>query len=992
VVRDYFSGPDLSLPPDLQGTRAQVTVVDSADFDAYVGDIETIGGDSADDDPDDDNLENFETAAGGNGEVDPALAALLAADPELAALFAAVGLDGMLAAVGVDPTGGQNDQISSALDLVNPPQFLFGSAGPNPLSGFGGPILPDNFSPLIPPPFVPVPTLDDDRTDDPTDNADTPDDEERVDVPDELLGDLDNPDAFGGGAGFDFADVDGPLGALDLSASEPSPDFAAGLFVSPNADTQHIQVDSKLVTSFAELFAIAFARTLIFQGDSGNDFDWSGDGIDDEDFVEFTDPHNFYHEFLDDRFSATYSTDPNLRPDFELRFMIDGLPLDDDFQFPDPRNTFGTHFMPDVRQMTPLNIIQNTNLARFDYDGTPYGIRDYALPGARNQEILQFDAGTSSGTFNDFDTVAFYDPNDPYGGNGDYDLVTPFQFLNPNEPATEADNTFEQIMPYTRMSGIDAIDAIGYGTNTIVFNDTALNAISDTRMLNGAPVRRFDIGGGAGDTLVFTDEQNWTYNGIVEEAARDFNFPDGTGGQVTVTLGGTLDRLENVAYQIAHNSGDSFVNFSATIGDHPDWYWFGGTNGDDVYELPDTQFGNVDFMGGRDTLELTGRTWSNGVYDFDGVFDFTGVGGLFNVEVLSTIDGAAGGADTVILDKAAVNAITDANNELIVTGDAADGVNLTDVATDWNWVGKVDGEDDFVGQQFHQFQAFDGSAVLSIFDGLAGIPDLRMFGDAGDNIFTLPDFNFFSADGAGGTDFAMFDGGGPLDFTGRGGLFANMEGFDLAGGISGATVDPDFIRDASDANNLLGFIGDAGDAMTFSNNGDWMYAGYVEAAGIWPSLNVFTGTASGGENVTLIVDDNLGVARVNAAATAGDDRFFARDSDIANFDGGLGLDALILGMGGAEDLTTGGIINAIEVFNANNDAANALTIDADLAINAQNRTVYVVGDPTDTVNFAPGDAWVQGANATGGGRVFESYASTAGDGGAVTAFIEAHLT
>jgi len=910
VVRDYFSGPDLSLPPDLQGTGAQVTVVDSADFAAYVGDIETIGGDSADDDPDDDNLENFETAAGGDGEVDPALAALLAADPELAALFAAVGLDGMLAAVGVDPTGGQNDQISSALDLVNPPQFLFGSAGPNPLSGFGGPILPDNFSPLIPPPFVPVPTLDDDRTDDPTDNADTPDDEERVDVPDELLGDLDNPDAFGGGAGagFDFADVDGPLGALDLSASEPSPDFAAGLFVSPNADTQHIQVDSKLVTSFAELFAIAFARTLIFQGDSGNDFDWSGDGIDDEDFVEFTDPHNFYHEFLDDRFSATYSTDPNLRPDFELRFMIDGLPLDDDFQFPDPRNTFGTHFMPDVRQMTPLNIIQNTNLERFHYEGRGQGLRDYALPGAGNPDMLSFHAGDR-----DFDTVAFYDKNDPFGGNGDYDLVTPFTFLNPNDPSTEADNTFEQILPYSRLTGIDAIDAIGYGTNTIVFNDTALNAISDTRMLNGAPVRRFDIGGGAGDTLVFTDEQNWTYNGIVEEAARDFNFPDGTGGQVTVTLGGTLDRLENVAYQIAHNSGDSFVNFSATIGDHPDWYWFGGTNGDDVYELPDTQFGNVDFMGGRDTLELTGRTWSNGVYDFDGVFDFTGVGGLFNVEVLSTIDGAAGGADTVILDKAAVNAITDANNELIVTGDAADGVNLTDVATDWNWVGKVDGEDDFVGQQFHQFQAFDGSAVLSIFDGLAGIPDLRMFGDAGD-------------------------------------------------------------------------------AMTFSNNGDWMYAGYVEAAGIWPSLNVFTGTASGGENVTLIVDDNLGVARVNAAATAGDDRFFARDSDIANFDGGLGLDALILGMGGAEDLTTGSIINAIEVFNANNDAANALTIDADLAINAQNCTIYVVGDATDTLAFAPGDVWTQDGNVTIGATVLESYSATASDGGAVTALIEAHLT
>ncbi|MCA9637816.1 MAG: DUF4241 domain-containing protein, partial [Myxococcales bacterium] len=86
--------------------------------------------------------------------------------------------------------------------------------------------------------------------------------------------------------------------------------------------------------------------------------------------------------------------------------------------------------------------------------------RHYALPGAGNPDMLYLHLG-----LRDIDTLSFYDPADPAGGDGDYDFVTPFTVTRANNPATNADDSTETLAPYRRISGVDIVDARGFGTN-----------------------------------------------------------------------------------------------------------------------------------------------------------------------------------------------------------------------------------------------------------------------------------------------------------------------------------------------------------------------------------------------------------------------------------------------------------------------------------------------------------------------------------------------
>ena len=769
--------------------------------------------------------------------------------------------------------------------------------------------------------------------------------------------------------------------------------------------------------------------------------------------------------------------------------------------------------------------INNTNISRYAEYGSADGNEHFAFSGANDPNFVEVDAGYKTGG-GDLDIISFYAPtntgsdptyvsSDP-NANGDYDLVTS--------------------NAYIKIENIEIIDAVGYGTNNIQLHKTAIGSMA-TEIKQKVWVESYqlpdtswtvagwegDIGwtiavkGDAADTVTLTDESSWSYGGIIEGAS-------------------TISQYGNILYQFiiseAQNSPQTWgtdavtlksknhiLNVSATIGTHPDWY-FSGTAGDDAYELPDTQFGSVDFGTGTDTLEIhsglatktqdfTGEggdlanveiinftntyvtdyssqttavsvdtiivdktfvsaaTDSNNIlnligdnednvtitnnatewtfvgqvdsttsntgnltdYTFyqyqteDGIklyikkemtdntgiyyngwagddiirpFDtsYDGIDGgseadsssgtdklgfnvatqnyattLTNISNIEVIDGTVHtGNTTITLDKTSVTNMTDSNNTLAVFGDAGDTVVLSDLDSNWSWIGKVSGINGFVGMQFYQYQSLDGTATLNIHDTITSRPAVYAIGDIGnsqrDDVLLLEDMNFAKVDGKLGTDTLVVDDVGTLDFSAVT-TVANIEVIDISDTASGVTtsassikVSEDFVYNGTDADNGLLLLGDSGDTLSFLDASQWSYAGYLAAGGDWPAIHAYQAT-SNSQTVTLYADSDFGGPMVDAKGSTGNDVINVKNKEDVNIDGQSGFDTLTTsGDTAAIDLTSGKTVQGIDLINITNSSAESLTFNAAAVDASDNDTIYVQGDSTDTVNGSSGDNWV----------------------------------
>ncbi|MCP5373546.1 MAG: hypothetical protein H6907_17595 [Hyphomicrobiales bacterium] len=912
VVHGYFAGPDLPLPAALAQPGGKVLHLAAQAFDTFVAAVEGTGGREPAAEPGAGTEgENLDAfeTAAGGGEDAAVLARLMQQDPELARLLVDAGLGRLIAAVG---------------DIAK----------------------------FVPPPV----TLDSTLVAYATDGSDV------------LV------DSVGGTNAL----LTQPQWTLFSSYYEPPADSGGGetaydIYIPPPPDLINQTVFGLLYYSYGQVVAKAGTGTLQFTGQTGNDFDRTGDGLPDRDFVQFLDPHNFFHQFYGAYSFKTLSIDGA----HEIRFLVDG-----NVYVPGATNGY---FTPQAPQTLQYNIVQATNISQFGLvgdsgDGTFAGAQaagaHYALPGAGNPDMLYLYLGKR-----DIDTLSFYDPADPAGGNGDYDFVTPFTVTRANSPATEADNTTETIAPYSRIGGVDIVDARGFGTNGVVLNKAAVVAMTEARDFGGVDVWGLELAGDGVDGVTLLDESQWRYNGRIDAAAQTVAYGNGQ----SYVVDSTVARFGNVQYQFVHLDGDAFVNVSASFGAHPRWYWTDGTDGDDTLALPDTQFGNVAFGGGMDTLVMDAYAWTGAAYEYSTDFDFTGTGGgISGLEVITTADGA--GADTVTVDHAFVTAATDAANTLTLLGDAADRALVSDLATNWTFDGQSGG--------FARYVNGADGAVLKVQTELAQDLGLYLNGWGGDDTFDVADLGAFdgldgSRDGSTtDTDALALTGAGNADLHAAAGRLANLEVLDLSGNGAANTASFDVadLVAVTDSDNALLVLGDAGDAIDLLDPSHWTYAGYQAAGG----LNLLA-SALGGKDVLVSAAAGLAIPRLSVAATGGDDTFTLAFGDVADVDGGAGFDRLVLAMGGAEDFTAGGLLAAIEEIDAGNGAANALVVGADQVTQAVDRTLRVLGDAADSLTFAGGETWTAGTDVEVDGQTFASYSTTAGDGDMVTVLVQPGL-
>jgi len=635
------------------------------------------------------------------------------------------------------------------------------------------------------------------------------------------------------------------------------------------------------------------------------------------------------------------------------------------------------YFQPNHLHPSEAYIIYNTNLSRYSIRSNDNVDDHFALSGANNSDFVSISTGEY-----DIDTLSFYlpggsstlpgDPNinlDP-NGNGDYDLVT--------------------FNAYTKINNIEVLEARGYGTNNIVLSQAALkSAAEEMKMVNGSINTNSDywtisVAGDATDTVTLSDETLWTYNGIIDDDKQEnvdqFIFDQVTQSWMTVlqhntdygtnytthkTLDSTRDQYGHILYQFEAINGSEkyYLNVSADILDHPDWYWT-GTVGNDALELPDTQFGAVDFGTGTDTLEL-----------FSGLSnksqDLTGTGThLSNVEILNftntyKINATASdlvSTDTITLDKTFVTAATDSNNTLSLIGDNADDVSISDIQNNWNYMGTISGTGGLNAYTFKQYKAEDNT-TLNVELEMTDTIGTYYSGFNGDFSITPVSTTYDAIDGGTGTDSLGFDSA-IQDFTSG---FANISNIEVIEGNThvGATtitINHSVVDTLTDSNNTLSIIGESGtDNVVLSDSADWSFSGIETGLG-GLSFYQYKPTETTQTSVLNIQSNLASMPGIyfNPGLTSGvdsvDDKFTAPDLNFSLLNGGHGIDWLLVD---SDDynFTTPGVaakINDLEIIDARGDSSNntvTLNLTSVVAMtNAQN-SIAIIGDVNDAVSI-----------------------------------------
>jgi len=615
-------------------------------------------------------------------------------------------------------------------------------------------------------------------------------------------------------------------------------------------------------------------------------------------------------------------------------------------------------------QNASISLAGNHNITQFRIDAESERDDDFSIGGANNTDFISLQAGVR-----DYDSLSFFDPG---GGDADYDFVT---------------NS-----AYTKIFNISHIEARGNGDNTILLNQAAVRGMSDAS-ISVANTWSLDISGDATDRVDFTDAASWEYSGIIADSTRTITFLDDVNFSIIRVF--TQD-LGNIQYQyIAINGAETYtVHISADILDHPDWFWSGGTSGDDAYELPDTQFGGVDFGAGTDTLELNSGLVSK-------TQNFIGEGGdLANVEIINLTNTQSGNAiatiDTATVDRSFVTDATDSNNTLSFIGDSVDSVAIADVATDWTFLGSTAGSDGLTGFTFNQYAYRPGEAgevILNIETELAtAIPNYYRGWD-NDDIINIQAGDFAAIDGGLGRDTAVFatsSGVRELDLTSATTTINSIEIFDLRNSSEeNLTFDLSGVGRADD--DTVFVLGDAGlDSVGVTNAGDWTLVGRANFTDA-PDTYLYQGT--GGEAL-YVQTDLLQNFEQLAASTAGDDLFRVIDTDFGALNGGSGnFDRINFLQDGDIDLANlgGSSLNSVEVADLTNGVVNNLSLTAaSIELAASVDQFYILGEAGDSVTLSAGDNWqFQESLTVSPSLTLDSYTSTATGG--TTVYVDSQV-
>jgi len=647
-----------------------------------------------------------------------------------------------------------------------------------------------------------------------------------------------------------------------------------------------------------------------------------------------------------------------------INFFVDGST--------DPNSQKGNFYTPVYRHGSEIPVVDNTNITRYQINGSSSIDKHYAVSGAGDTDFVFLDSGSE-----DIDTLSFYNKNDPINGNGDYDLVT-----NDN---------------YLKIQNVEILEARGYGTNTVVLNKTALKSMTEemkTVTDNGDGTYTVDlntdrwtlsVAGDSFDTVSLTDESLWQYNGFIDLGGKTLaivNANTGTTGGSFKTISSTRSQYGNILYQFQSDTGGEnyYLNMSADILDHPDWYW-SGTAGDEAYELPDTQFGSVDFGAGIDTLEMNSGLASK-------TQDFTGEGSdLSNVEIINfsnsyfivnSDDGVTGiSNDSVTLDLAFTRGATDSNNTLSLIGDSIDTVNLSDIATNWHYLGEIAGSGGLNSYTFKQYQYKPGSVAvgdeqvtLNIQTELASTLGEYYRGWDGDDGLKVFSMSFDGIEGGAGTDTLRVDSA-TQDYT-QAGIAAKINNIEVidGNGHSGATtitVNTSVITTMTDANNQLTLLGESSvDHVILQDTTNWNYYGEVTAFG--ETLYQYKSLDN---SQTLNVQKNLATTPgVFFNGDNNDNNFFAPDLEFSSLDGKGGTDWLFIQTNdydftGADShsVAIASKIDNLEVIDARDNSSNqpgavnvilnAATVAAIAGVDADGfKKLTIMGDADDSVSLS----------------------------------------
>ncbi len=669
-----------------------------------------------------------------------------------------------------------------------------------------------------------------------------------------------------------------------------------------------------------------------------------------------------------------------------ISFWVDGsyAPAGADLNFYEPGHLHGSE----------RYIVTDTNISRYKIYGIDWEDEHYAVSGAGDSDFTYINTGEY-----DIDTLSFFNKLDPASGDGDYNL-TAYDAVNGK-------------YNYEKIDNIEIVDARDYGTNEVVLSQTAVKSLAEQmKVLTPPPGPGGDwtitldskwtlsVSGDSVDTVVLDDETQWVYNGIVDEPDKSIEIIDTTTSKATGDfkyIAPTRIQHDTILYQYIASSGgeEYYLNISANIGDHPDWYW-SGTAGDDGFELPDLQFGSVDFGAGFDTLDI-----NSGLAASDLRFDLVS-SGLNNVELINlsnTYDTVTYGTDvdgnvietgrvthiavdTATVDLAFVTSATDAGNTLNFIGDAADSVILADVSSNWTYLGTQSSDlGTATTYTFNQYAYKPGTAdavTLNVETEMAGDIGSYYRGWEGNDWMMLVAPSFDGVDGGSGFDVLQLDYTGTPNFDLTTKSITGVELLNMSNSSAETLTFNLGVVDSAD-DDVLFVMGDGGmDAVNSAES--WTLAGRANYTDV-PDMYVYQ---DGAASATLLVQTDLVQSLYQTpTGTAGDDLLWVLDTNFGSLSGGAGFDRLAFAQSGTIDLVNpgaGNTLTSIEVLDSTNGEANTLQLNKNKAsaMTASNE-LYVLGDSGDRLTLSASDNWSAGPSyQVSDNLTLESYTSTSG--------------
>ena len=408
--------------------------------------------------------------------------------------------------------------------------------------------------------------------------------------------------------------------------------------------------------------------------------------------------------------------------------------------------------------------------------------------------------------------------------NGRFDAIESFV-------GSDANDTFIGSAGTDTIDGSDGDDTLnGFGGNDVIDggagNDFLDGGANDDTLAGGSGNDFVD--GGAGDDVL-----------IAASGLGDDIYEGGAGIDTVSFASATNEITVNLASGTAFGDdigNDTISNVEAVIGGLGDDTLI-GSGGDDT--LTGNAGGDIVSGGTGNDLIIAASGAGFDTYDGGAGVDTADFSSAVNSV---TVDLTAGTASGVDIDS---DTLTNIENIIGGAGDdilngSAGGDGLTGAAGN-DTISGLGGIDFLVGG--------DGNDTL---DGGAGADDLR--GEDGDDLLVFDALDS-AINGGDGDDTVRVDGSGAdVDIRSGSPALTDIETFDLTGaGDNSLTVSEANVLSATDADNTLTVIGDAGDRVFTEEN--FIGGGTINVGGT--DFNVFTSGAA-----TLHVDQDVTVSGV----------------------------------------------------------------------------------------------------------------------------------